>query len=92
MDDFELIDKSFAVEAGLFRDVMGEKGDLLMQEQCLAVLPTADKAVTLPEAHQLIIQLKETLLYGFISESGQTKVDALAKQIYRMMHGQAPSN
>jgi hypothetical protein len=72
-------------------DMVGPGGEARLHEAFLALLPTADKAVSLESAVQASRSLQGTDLFKFCSPAAQGSIRAAADMISNMLQGYKPS-
>jgi hypothetical protein len=72
-------------------DMVGAGGESRLQQAFIALLPTADKAVSLERAVQSASALQVGDLFKFCSPSAQGSIKAAADMISNMLQGYKPS-
>lgn len=87
---FTSLDPTFVIELAAMDALMGEGGMQLMRCSIMAALPSEGNSMPLEHSSQLIMKIKDSLLFKYTSSASRSLCIAIQEIVEGMRHGHAP--
>ena len=87
---FTSMDPTFVIELGAMDALMGEGGMKMMRSSIMAALPSEGKPMVLEHSAQLLMKIKDSLLFKYTSAASRSLCLAIHELVDGMRHGRSP--
>ena len=87
---FTSLDPTFVIELAAMDALMGDGGLQLMRASIMTAMPCKGSNITMEHSAQLLMQLKDSLLFKYTGSSSRSLCIAIHEIVDGMRHGQAP--
>lgn len=87
---FTSLDPTFVIELAAMDALMGDGGLQLMRSSIMAAMPCKGNSITMEHSAQLLMQVKESLLFKYTGTASRSLCMAIHEIVDGMKHGHAP--